>query len=102
MKVTANTPIKFKGTRYNVGESFEATDAEAREFGDLVATGGNTPSKKADSPEDNGQSGNDPVTPNESWTREQLNDKAEALGVENPEKLPSKKAVLDAINSASR
>jgi hypothetical protein len=101
MKVTANTPIKFKGQRYNVGESFEATDAEARELGDLVATGGNS-TKKADSPEDNGQSGNDPVTPNESWTREQLNDKAEALGVENPEKLPSKKAVLDAIASASR
>ncbi|AVO21714.1 hypothetical protein SEA_JEON_11 [Mycobacterium phage Jeon] len=43
----------------------------------------------------------EPEGPSLSWSRDELNAHAEIIGVENPENLPNKQAVLDAIHAVN-
>ncbi|QBP32585.1 hypothetical protein SEA_GODPHATHER_12 [Mycobacterium phage GodPhather] len=43
----------------------------------------------------------EPEGPSLSWSRDELNAHAEIIGVENPESLPNKQAVLDAIHAVN-
>ncbi|APD19241.1 hypothetical protein PQB71_gp11 [Mycobacterium phage Taptic] len=43
----------------------------------------------------------EPEGPSLSWSRDELNEHAAILGIENPESLPNKQAVLDAIHAVN-
>ncbi len=92
MKIKAISNIKHDGTLYPKGKTFDIEDEPGQILVDskVASVVGGKAAKE------------DPVddAPTMDWTRTQLNEHAESIGITDPQGLPNKEAVFDQIQEA--
>ena len=93
-KVTDRTTLNRDGKEYRKGDSIELDPSDAKPLlatGTIEAPKGRPPKAATDEPTE---------TALDRLTRDELDDMAAELDIENPDELPNKGAVIEAIEAA--